>query len=82
MNDCLFQHLLLYSVSDVVFKIVERAHKDQDHLFVELDDVIPHEEDDCTKLTGDGDCVSAILLLILVSLSWCDNILVYNSRFD
>ena len=65
-----------------MLEIVERAHENEDHLFVELDDVVPNEEDDGTEFTCNGNCILGVLLLVVFSSSFCNQALVDHPWFD
>jgi len=57
------------SLSGVVFHVVKGAHKDKNHLLVQSGDIIPHHEDDGSKLTGDRDRVLCVVFLVFVRSS-------------
>jgi len=65
-----------------VREIIERAHENEDHLFVELDDVVPNKEDNGAEFTSNGNCILSVHHLVLFCLSGGDQALVDHSRFD
>ena len=65
-----------------MLKIIERAHENEDHLFVELNDIVPYKEDDGAEFTSNGNCVLSVQNLVLFCSSFRNQALVDYSRFN
>ena len=64
-----------------MLEVVEGANEDEYHLLVEAGDVVPHHEDDSSKLTSNRDSVLGVHFLLLVSRASCHQIPIDDSRF-
>ena len=65
-----------------MLQVVEGADEDEDHLLVEVGDIVPNKEHNGTKLTSNGDCVLGVQTLVFISLTWSNQVPVNDSWLD